>query len=281
MKIGFIGLGNMGKDIASKLVASGGSVTVYDVVPETVKELESLGACAAVSAAEVAGASDIIGLCVRNDEQMREAMEGPSGVLAGARAGSLVALHSTIRVGTLWALAEAAAKTGVRVFDSPVTRVTDSANKDIVFMVSGAPEDVRAARPYLERCAAKIIEAGPLGAAMTIKICNNTLTYLNLVAADEAMNVAAAAGFDPAILAEVGSANGVGSPLFRALLTGSQTQGTPTSASEVERVQNIGEKDLECALDVGRSLGVELPVTSLVRQQIKRALGNRYNRSRS
>src|SRR5687768_14118526 len=99
-RIGFIGLGDMGKPMAENLVRAGFPLTVLDLRPEPVAELEAMGARPASSPRELAEQSDIVCSVVMNDRQTLDVMLGADGVLAGSCEGSLIVLHSTISVGT-------------------------------------------------------------------------------------------------------------------------------------------------------------------------------------
>jgi 3-hydroxyisobutyrate dehydrogenase len=275
MKAGFIGLGNIGRDIARDLAVPGTALTVYDVVPAATAEFRNRGAHVAGSPAEVAQASDLVGICVQDDNQVLDVMNGANGILSVSRPGLRVLIHSTIRVRTVRDLAERAAQQGVRILDVPVTRAPKAPpSKGIVFIVGGSPEDVEAVRPYVSLCALKSVETGPLGTAMTLKICNNMLTYLQLCGAEDVMNLAEAAGLDLRHLVAVTSTNGVGSP---SLLAAFERRGKPASQSlsfevpPLERLGGISEKDLDCALDTGRDLGVQLPTAVMSRQNIRNA----------
>jgi 3-hydroxyisobutyrate dehydrogenase-like beta-hydroxyacid dehydrogenase len=275
MNLGFIGLGNMGLCIARELIVPGNQVTVFDVRPEVVAELQPLGATAAACAADVARASDIVGVCVRTDQEVRDVLEGADGILAAAKPGLLVAIHSTIKLSTLRDLARKADAKGVRLVDAPVSRGTNSPKtKAIVFMVGGAPEDVACALPFIELAALKIVRTGALGTAMTLKVCNNLLTYLTVVSAADAVHLAEAAGLDVKLLADVTATNGVaGANLSYVLNTRAGIKvavNRPMDTAETNAM--LGEKDLDCALEVGRDLGVELPAVAMARTAIRKAL---------
>ena len=96
MRAGFVGLGYIGKPMALRLPAAGLETTVYDIVPGPVQELVSAGAKAAASPEEVAAACDVVGVCVQTDAQVRSVIAGENGLLAGAKRGLVIAIHSTI-----------------------------------------------------------------------------------------------------------------------------------------------------------------------------------------
>jgi 3-hydroxyisobutyrate dehydrogenase-like beta-hydroxyacid dehydrogenase len=277
MKFGFIGLGNIGILIARDLAVSGNELVVHDVSPEGPDAMRKLGAAVAASPAEVARASTIVGVCVRDDKDVYDVFNGPRGLLSAARPELLVAIHSTVRVDTIRDIAAVAAAKGVHVVDAPVSRgVASPSSKGIVFMVGGESADMERVRPFLEFCALKIINAGPLGSGMTLKICNNLLTYLTMVSANDAISLAEAAGLDVKCLAEVTANNGVAGAMLTSVLL--RRTGMPMPAHVVlpspESLINLGEKDLECALEVGRALGIKLPAVTMARHEIRNAYLN-------
>ena len=281
MKLGFIGLGNIGKPIALDLIVPGNEVAVHDVAPGAAEDLRKLGATVAGSAAEVARAADIVGVCVRDDSDLHDVLDGPEGLLSAARPGLLVAIHSTVRVATVRELAAKAATRKVRLVDAPVSRGAGGpAKKAVVFMVGGDPADVERVRPYLELAALKIVNAGPLGAGMALKLCNNLLSYLTLICATDAINLAEAAGLDVKMLAEVTSNNGVAGPNLTAILK--RRIGEPTGLNNrippLENLIALGEKDLDCALEVARDLGVTLPAVAMARSTIRRSFEQNFGK---
>jgi 3-hydroxyisobutyrate dehydrogenase len=272
MRLGFIGLGNIGAGIARDVASSGHTLTVFDLRPEAMAELAALGAQTASSSAKVAASSDIVGICVRTDDDVREVVCGPNGLLAGARPGLILAIHSTIHLSTLEELHAAAEEKGVRVVDAPISRGTNAPRtKAIVFMLGGAPQDVVQVVPYVSLAALKVVRTGKLGSALILKLCNNLITYLMTVTLRDAFRLCSAGEVDLRQLEEVVSSNGVGSPnmLFsirhRAGLK-TQVQHTVDTA-EVNAA--LGEKDLSCALDAASHLGVKLPAVEMARGEIR------------
>src|SRR5262249_23432929 len=162
-----------------------------------------------------------------------------------------------IRISTLREVVATAAKKGVHAIDAPVSRGSvNPGPKGIVFMLGGPPEDDARAEGFAEHAASKIIKTGALGTGMALKICNNLLTYLTMVSAQDAINLAEASGLNVGLLGEVTSNNGVAGKMLSFLLarragTAPTAQGAPVSA---ESAAGLGEKDLDCALEVGRDL---------------------------
>ena len=146
IRVGFIGLGNIGKPMARRLVEGGLDTTVFDVAAEPMAELEAAGARAAASPRALAGRCDVIGLCVRDDADVREVVLGENGLLAGAAKGTVVAVHSTVLPSTVEEVGEHATATGVRVVDACITGGESGAEQGtLTYMVGGTAED-------LERC---------------------------------------------------------------------------------------------------------------------------------
>lgn len=280
MRAGFIGLGHIGRGMAHGLLAAGFPTTVYDVMPEGPAELAAVGARSASSPAEVAQASDAIGICVRTDDEVLDVIAGDQGLLAGASPGLLIAIHSTVRPSTIKEAARLAAEKGARVVDAPVSRGAPNADgRSIVYMLAGAEADIADARELVKGSAKDIIVAGPLGAAMALKICNNLVTYLEFLAAAEADRLARLTGLAPELLLQVMTANGNATPSMQALISGRLSLPGPPPPEMVktfEGISAVAEKDLDCALEVGRELGVDLPGATLARQAIRHVYLNGF-----
>src|SRR5262245_34462410 len=199
--VGFIGLGNQGKPIAANLVAAGFETVVFDVAPVPVAELAAKGAKAAGSPREVGERAAVICLCVPEDRHVREVVLGPNGVLAGAREGAVIAIHSTILPETALALAAEATPRGVAVLDACVTGgAARAAQKQLTFLVGGDAAALEKARPVLEVSAVKVIHAGELGNGAKLKLCLNLVTYIQWAAAFESFQLAKATGLPQELL---------------------------------------------------------------------------------
>ena len=273
MKAGYIGLGHIGRDMARELVKSGRDTIVFDVMPEGPAELARLGARTAASPAEVARDSDVIGLCVRTDQQVLDVIGGENGILSTAKPGTLITIHSTVRPSTVHAAATLAEAKRVRVVDAPVSRGSlEREGKIIIYMLSGKDADIETAKLFVEPSAKQIVVAGPLGAAMALKICNNLVTYLEFLAASEADKLARRSGLDPALLLSVMSGNGNATPSMQGMMKNRLSMtGEPTGPARTafEGFAAIAEKDLDCALEVAREVGLDLPGALLARAQIR------------
>lgn len=273
MKAGFIGLGHIGRGMARALVEAGHHTAVYDLLPDGPTELATAGAVVSASPAEVARHAEVMGVCVRSDKDVLDVFGGSEGILAGARPGLFVAIHSTVRPSTVREVAAMAAAKQVRIVDAPVSRGSHAATgKTIIYMLGGGEADIEAVRPFVEPSAMQVIVAGGLGAAMVLKICNNLVTYLEFVAAVESDRLARRAGLDPALLLAVMGANGNATPTMQALMKNRLAMTGPTEGlrrAAAEGFAVIAEKDLDCALEVAAEIGLDLPGAKLARQRMR------------
>jgi 3-hydroxyisobutyrate dehydrogenase len=277
MRAGFIGLGNIGKPLAQHLPGSF-ETSVYDLDEAPLKELGAAGAHVARSPRELAERADVIGICVPEDKHVRAVMGGPDGVLAGAKPGTVVLIHSTILPATAIDLGREASPRGVEVLDACVTGGEQRARAaTCTYMVGGDAGALEKARPFLEKTAQKIIHAGALGNGAKLKLCLNVMTYLQWAAAFEPFKLAQAIGLPTEILEEAGKSNGQLTEMMILFLNGVKL---PDEAKKSEGYQKFvrghmhtAEKDLAWALTLARDAGVSLPAAALASQTMARIYG--------
>jgi 3-hydroxyisobutyrate dehydrogenase-like beta-hydroxyacid dehydrogenase len=262
MNVGFIGLGNIGKPMARRLLKLDGTVTLYDVNPAPLKELAAAGAKVAESPAQVARASELIGVCVRDDADVEGLLRGSGGVLRNAAKGSVIAIHSTVTQQALLGWAQEAAIHGLHLIDAPITGGAAGAEAGtLAYMVGGEAEVLERCRPVFATSGSKIIHAGPVGSGIALKLCNNVMTYAAFSAMREAYGLARAGGLDPALLIEVGKANGVVTPQMEAFIVGREKLFAMNQHAYFKPFAALGKKDLEAALASARALDLRLPMT--------------------
>jgi 3-hydroxyisobutyrate dehydrogenase len=273
MKVGFVGLGYIGKPMALRLRKAGLETTVYDIAPAPAQELVAAGARAAGSPREVAAASDVVGVCVQTDAQVREVVEGEDGLLAGAKPGLVIAVHSTVLPACVDAVNEAAAKRGVAVVDACVTGVARGQDTFRLFL-GGDPAAIAKIEPYTSAIAVRVIQAGALGNSCRVKICLNLITYLQWIAAFEATTLAKGVGLPLEVLEEAGRANG---QLTEMMIQYMALHKAPKAVLQTADMENyrrtqmhVAEKDLAHALALARGAGVALPGAALVSQLMAR-----------
>jgi 3-hydroxyisobutyrate dehydrogenase-like beta-hydroxyacid dehydrogenase len=245
-RVGLVGCGRMGSAMALHLLAAGWPVTVTDVNPEARDRLVGGGAAGAASAREVAEASDLVLTVVVDDAQVRDALAGPGGALAGARPGTVVAVCASVRPNTCVELARAGAETGVHVIDVALVRGERGAEAGRLLLFCGGPEAViDACRPAFSAFAADVVVVGAVGAGQVAKTVNNILLWACIRADLEALRLGRALGVEPAILRDVMS---LGSGANRVLEEWGQ-----------HRLRWPG-KDLETAVALAEETGVDVPL---------------------
>jgi 3-hydroxyisobutyrate dehydrogenase len=264
MRVGFIGLGNIGAPMARRLLRPDFELTVHDNHAEALQPFEGTGARLTMSCADLARSSQVIAVCVRDDVELLAVAYGDASLSDSIEPGTTVLVHSTVRPQTVRALAETLALRGGHVLDAAVTGGAHlAASGELCAMVGGDAADLARVRPVLAACCRRIVHAGPLGAGMVLKAANNLVTMLQLVAAHESDALARAGGLEPAVLAEVMTEYGNLTDTMRRFLefrtTGPASLGEQAYLEFQERMGQLGAKDLQVALDIARDAGIELP----------------------
>lgn len=204
MRVGFIGLGSQGGPMARRIVEGGYETTLWARRPASVEPYADTAAKIAGSPAELAAASDLVCLCVVGDDDVREVLNGDTGVLAGLQSGGIVAIHSTVHPDTCREISETAAKQGVSVIDAPVSGGGPAVEEGkLLVMVGGEDEPVERCRPVFETYADPIVHLGPLGSGQVTKILNNLLFTANLGSALSTLDLGESLGMPRNRLAEV------------------------------------------------------------------------------
>ena len=267
MRVGFVGLGNIGKPMALRL-ASDFDLRVHDVVPEPIAELVEAGATAAGSVSEVADV-DVLCVMVRDDEQVHAVA---SEVLASGASPVLV-VHSTVAPSTPTEL-EAL---GLRMLDAPVSGgPMGAADGTLAIMVGGPDSTYAVAEPVLARVGTKVVHAGPLGAGTRMKLARNLIHFVAFTAVTEAQQLAEGAGLDLAALGEVvrhtdAITGGPGAIMHRDT-TAPLAEDDPWHGI-FDHVRTLGEKDLSFAIELAATLGVDVPLAQLSRENLAKGLG--------
>jgi 3-hydroxyisobutyrate dehydrogenase len=197
---GFIGLGSQGAGMAQRIIEDGIPTTLWARNPASLASFRGRAGLAG-RPAELGRRSDVVGVCVTDDVAVREVTLGPTGVLAGMTAGSVLAIHSTIGTDTCAEIAEAADGHGVSVIDAPVSGGGRAAAAGaLTVYVGGSAEGVERARPVLETYGNPVLHMGPLGSGLRTKLINNLLNAAQFGLAHDAMAVGQALGLDPQLL---------------------------------------------------------------------------------
>ena len=261
-EIGFIGLGIMGKPMASHLVKAGHTVHVCDLVEEPVRHLCSLGAKRCICCKEVAQKSEIIFIIVPDTPDVEKVLFGPDGVSEGLRPGTIVVDMSSISPIATKEFAKRLVPMKVEVLDAPVSGGQVGAeNATLSIMVGGPPDVFEKVKPYFELMGKNIVHVGDHGDGQTCKVANQIVVALTIEAVAEALLFASKAGADPAKV--------------RAALLGGFAQSRILELHGermIKRTFNPGfrirlhQKDLNLALQAARSMGLSLPNTAMAQE---------------
>lgn len=274
---GFIGLGNIGKPMAQSLLKGDFGVWVYDVFPKAANSLVKAGAHLAESIAQLAENCEVIGVCVRDDNDVIDVMNQLLQAPGKCRA---VAIHSTVKPETIVEQAARAKEKNIDLLDAPITGgASGAANGTLCYMVGGEAQALELCKPAFATSAKEIIHAGGLGMGMTAKLCNNLMTYAEFVAIYEALRLAKACGLDSNIVKQVGAANGN--------ITGQMSQflglhefKPHLSAEDFENLAGgfaaVAEKDLSIALQQAERFGENLPGCSRSFEVIAKVYRDNY-----
>jgi len=204
--LGFVGLGVMGRPMASHLAAAGHAIALYDIAPGLAADVAATlaGATAARTPAELAARSDIVVTMVPNGAVVQSLVDGADGLLQGLRPGTLLLDTSSSEPWLTEATARRLADAGVAMVDAPVSGAEWGAKAaELVFMCGGAAADIERVRPLLEVMGKAVFHLGPIGAGHAMKCLNNLITAINFVGVTEGLAIGKRYGLDPAAMVDV------------------------------------------------------------------------------
>ncbi len=261
-RVGFIGLGIMGRGMTRNLLKAGYAVTVWNRTAARMDEFVALGAQAATSPADLARRCEVVLICVSDTPDVEQVLFGPHGVAEGARPGTLVIDHSTISPRKTVEMARHLAEQGVAFLDAPVSGGSEGAAQGTLsIMIGGEAQDVERARPILQAYGKKITHMGPHGAGQMTKLVNQILVVVNQLAASEALLFAQAGGLDLTRTIEAVKDGAAGSWMLA-------HRGPQMIVRDFRPgfTIDLQQKDLRLVLEAADELGVPLLGTSLVFQ---------------
>ena len=259
-KIGFVGLGIMGKPMAKNLLKAGYELVVFDINQEAVAEVVAAGAVKAENAKEVAAKSEAVITMLPNSPHVKTAVLGENGVLAGAKPGLILIDMSSIAPLAAQEVAAAVAKQGVEMLDAPVSGGEPKAiDGSLSIMVGGKQEIFDRCVELLSKMGKSVVRCGDIGAGNTTKLANQIIVALNIAALSEALVLATKAGVDPELVFNAIRGGLAGSTVMEAkapmILAGNFKPGFKI---------DLHIKDLANAIETGHDVGVPLPLTSSV-----------------
>ncbi|MBP8304055.1 MAG: 2-hydroxy-3-oxopropionate reductase [Phycisphaerae bacterium] len=256
-KIGFIGLGIMGKPMALNLIKAGYPLTVYDIRPEAVREVVAAGAREGKSSKDVAAQSDVVITMLPNSPDVKAAVLGKNGVLEGAKAGLILVDMSSIAPLVAQEIAAAVHKKAVEMLDAPVSGGEPKAkDATLSIMVGGKREVFERVEAILKCMGSSAVLVGDIGSGNVTKLANQIIVALNIAAMSEAMVLATKAGVDPEKVFHAIRGGLAGSTVLNAKVP-LALDGNFRPGFRIE----LHIKDLANALDTAHAVGVPVPLT--------------------
>jgi 3-hydroxyisobutyrate dehydrogenase len=262
-RIGFIGLGNMGIPMALNLVKAGHDVSGFDLFPQGVEKLKAGGGKPGKDAQSIAAEAEVVVTMLPSGKEVRDIYLGPNGIIAKAKAGTLLIDSSTIDVESARAVAAAAEAKDLPMLDAPVSGGVGGAQAaTLTFMVGGPEVAFANAEPILKAMGKTVVHAGAAGAGQAAKICNNMILGVSMIAVSEAFVLAEKLGLDAQKLFDISSK---ASGQCWSLTTYCPVPG-PVPTSPANRDYQAGFtaammlKDLKLAQDAARTSGATTPL---------------------
>src|ERR1700686_4124429 len=255
VKLGFVGLGNMGSRIAQRLLDHGYQLAIYDLDSSKAESIAAHGGIVARNILELARTADVLLSCLTNDEAVRSVYTGSEGVFAGARPGTIVLEMSTIAPETSRELHKLGAQRGIEVLDVAISGSTPAAEQGILTLLVGGNQDLfRAAEPIFQAIAKQYFLLGGPGSGTTMKLVVNTLLGLGMQAIAEAVVLGEKAGLDRKRLLEVLSQTAVIAPAHVGKLQ--RAMQSDYSPQFPIRLMN---KDFGLILNLAAAVGARMP----------------------
>ena len=267
-RIGFIGLGAMGDPMARNLVKAGYKLTVCDVDRSRVRALLECGVEEAECPKDVAAAADLIITMLPSSPQVEQVLCGANGIVAGAKQGTTVVDMTTGDPVVTRRLAEVAAQNGVELLDAPVTGGTKGAEDGtLTIIVGGKKETVEKLSPMLEAMGKRVLHAGGIGMGLAVKLSNQLLMAVTMVAVQEAWILGTSLGANPQVIYEVVS-HGTGDCwVVDHMATNLGILPSEDHDNAVKGKNNvIMTKDMGLVMSAARQLSIPLPTTSVAYQ---------------
>ena len=264
MKVGFVGLGNMGNPMATNLVKAGHELTVHDLRREAATNLLEMGANWADSPREVVPGNDVVFTSLPVPRDVDAVVLGENGIMESATPNTVYMDLSTNSPTAIRRIHDVCAERGVPVLDAPVSGgVYGAAAATLAVMVGGDQAIFDRMKPTLDAIGSHVVYCGPIGNGMVCKICNNLLSMGIGVLMTEALTLGVKAGVDLAILADVIANSSGGNRRLvekfpRFLFQGNFEPGFATA---------LAAKDVRLATDLGREYGIPMELSNLVDQR--------------
>jgi 3-hydroxyisobutyrate dehydrogenase len=270
MKIGFIGVGNIGAPIAGQLLGAGYELVVSDLRRETAGALLASGAAWADTPADIAGQCDIVATCLPGPKEMEAVCLGPGGLVEHLKPGALYIDHTTDAPALVRRVHALLAAKDVAMLDAPVSGGMEGARtRDLLVMAGGDDAAFARARPLFEAIAKRVMHTGGIGTGSIAKIMHNSATFtLDLVMA-ECWTTGVKAGIDPAVIYEVFATAALGNQMnLKVRLPATYLRGDFDPRFSLA----LARKDLGLALDLARETGTPMRLAAICEAEMQAAI---------
>jgi 4-hydroxybutyrate dehydrogenase / sulfolactaldehyde 3-reductase len=267
-RIGFIGLGNMGRPMASNLARKGFPLVVFDVNPAPMRQLEQLGAQAVANCTEVADNSDIVITMLPDSASVDQVLLGPGGVLEQLRSGSAVMDMSTVDPTLTDRIASAAAGKGIAFVDAPVGRLASHAERgESLFMAGGTAEAFARVKPLLEAMGTTIHHCGPPGTGIRTKLVNNYLAIVSCAFNAEALALSQRFGLSLEKTLDVVHGTTATNGQLKIAWAAKVLKGDTDPGFTID----LAHKDLTLIVDAANAVKVPMPIGAAARESFSAA----------
>jgi 2-hydroxy-3-oxopropionate reductase len=265
MKIGFIGLGIMGKPMVKNLLKAGHEVVVFDVIQSNIDSVVEAGARAAASSKTVSEECSLIITMLPNSPHVKTVVCGENGVLEGAKEGTILIDMSSIAPLASQEIEKACAKKGVKVIDAPVSGGEPKAiDGSLSIMVGGDKAVFEQVYDVLKVMGVSVVHCGNIGAGNTTKLANQVIVALNIAAVSEAFMLASKAGVDPKLVFDAIKGGLAGSTVMNAKVPMILDRNFKPGFKI-----DLHIKDLSNAIETGHDVGSPLPLTALAMEMLQ------------
>ena len=265
MKIGFIGLGAMGRPMSKNLLKAGHEVHVYDIVPAAVEEIVACGAVAEKCNKDVAANTDVVITMLPNSPHVNTAVTGPDGILAGKHEGMILLEMSSIAPLATKEIGKLCEEAGVPMLEAPVSGgVGGAAEGKLSIMCGGKPELFEQLKPILSVLGSSLRLCGDLGAGNTTKLVNQHIIAVEIATVAEAFAMGKKAGVEPEVVYNAIHNGYAGSKVLDGKLTAAMDREFKAGFR-----LDLHIKDMVNAVETGYAVGAPMPLGSIVLDMMK------------
>lgn len=265
MKIGFIGLGAMGRPMSKNLLKAGHEVHVYDIVPAAVEEIVACGAVAEKCNKDVAANTDVVITMLPNSPHVKTAVAGPDGILAGKHEGMILLEMSSIAPLATKEIGKLCEEAGVPMLEAPVSGgVGGAAEGKLSIMCGGKPELFEQLKPILSVLGSSLRLCGDLGAGNTTKLVNQHIIAVEIATVAEAFAMGKKAGVEPEVIYNAIHNGYAGSKVLDGKLTAAMDREFKAGFR-----LDLHIKDMVNAVETGYAVGAPMPLGSIVLDMMK------------